>query len=133
MAAERSAGSIKHRDRTDSLQRRYSPSSAVHYTKSFCSTLSSNMVSQVLSFPTATNFTLKVKTKESILAFFSMKIHPREKMLHVSLGLKMKGKHQALIWILSPVEIRKKVPKSSNWSLTHLWAKSSSGSQLSTP
>lgn len=76
------------------LQRRYALSYAAVYAKSACSILGSNVVSQALSFPTATNFTFKVKTEELILAFFSMKICPREKMLHVSLELKMKkGKH----------------------------------------
>jgi len=86
------------------------------------------MASQALSFPTARNFTLKVKNKELILAFFSMKICPKEKMMHVSLGLKRKKrKHQTPIWILPPAEIRKKVPKSNNWSLARLWAKAAVG------
>lgn len=96
MAAERSAGSIQRGDRTDCLQRGYSLSYAAHYTKSSCSTLSSNMVSQALSFPTATNVTLKVKTKESIPGFLSVQIHPREKMMHASLGLKRENvKHSS--------------------------------------
>lgn len=67
-----------------------------------------------------------------------MKIRPWEKTMQVirkddaGLGLKMKGKHQAPIWMVSSAEVRK-VPKSNNWSLACLWAKSSSGSLSSAP
>lgn len=76
-------------DRTWLLQRRCALSHAVVYAESACSILGSNMDSQALSFPTSINFTLKVKYKDLLLAFFSAKVYPRKKMTQVSLGLKM--------------------------------------------